>query len=769
MVPVGGVGELIAGFFGFLWASFLLLAPMLLLGLFLSGLIHVFISRDAILRWLRHDSLKSVSTSAALGVPVPLCSCSVVPVVAEMRRKGASRSSCMSFLITAPETGADSILVTNAFFGWVAAVVRPVISFVTAVVAGVFSIGLIRGDDPEAKASDHDHDHAHDHDHCHDHDHGEHKPLLPGSDDCYVSPSAMKGMAGRWARNLYLAASRLKSASWLKPDFYQDPDFRGASSAPDAGPEAFESSDPDGLSFRKVVRHIFRYGFVEIADDILFALLVGVALGGVLYLAIPGDLMASEYARWLSYPIMVVVGVPLYICASASTPIAAALVAKGFSPGAALIFLMTGPATNTGTIAIIMSQFGVRFASVYVSSVIAVTVVLGILIDILLLATGLGITVNLAPSESATIQFLQWASAAALFALVVWRFRAGALKSGYEDLLMNIRPVSSRWRSTWARMTRNRSFNGALTPNTPMGMIVWALALGSFLATGFTTIPPDSVGYGRLAGRVVWKDLEPGLHYLAPRPLMKVDKWPVREVKSMGGTPHEYVAGDLNLLSVTVNAQYRVQDPYTYHYRTNNPEQIIERWVRDHVRAFVAARDLEQLLNVHRDTLEREIGALFSDPGEDHMSALESVDLVKVNLLSIVPVAEAVSAFRDVSSAQEDKERIVVNAQRFMAELVPQAHGNAEYEVRQAEGAAYGRVETSRAEAEAIITVASAVATAPEVTQNMLWREKLETALSGNTKIIVPNQESLEKVALWKKRPDENPAANGHAGQEHRQ
>ena len=744
---------------------------MLLLGLFLSGLIHVFISREAILRWLKHDSLKSVSTSAALGVPVPLCSCSVVPVVAEMRRKGASRSSCMSFLITAPETGADSILVTNAFFGWIAAVVRPIISFVTAVVAGVFSIGLIRGDDPKAGTGDHDHDHDHDHghDHDHDHDHGEHKPLLPGSDDCYVSPSEMKRMSGRWAQNLYLAASRLKSASWLKPDFYHDPSFSGAQPGRASTPPADEPSDREGLSFRKVVRHIFRYGFVEIADDILFALLVGVALGGVLYLAIPGDLMASEYARWLSYPIMVVVGVPLYICASASTPIAAALVAKGFSPGAALIFLMTGPATNTGTIAIIMSQFGVRFASVYVSSVIAVTVVLGILVDILLLATGLGITVNLAPSESTTIQFLQWGSAFALFALVVWRFRAGALKSGYEDLLMNIRPVSSRWRSTWARMTRNRSFRGVLTPNTPMGLIVWVLAIGMFLATGFTTIPPDSVGYGRLAGRVVWKDLQPGLHYLAPRPLVRVDKWPVRQVRSiMGDTPHEYVAGDLNLLSVTVNAQYRVKDPYTYHYRTNNPQEIIERFVRDHVRAFIGARDLEQLLTSHRTALEHEIGALLLDPGEDGSPALESIDLVKVNLLNIVPTVETVSAFRDVSSAQEDMERIVVNAQRFMAQLVPQAHGNAEYEVRQAEGAAYGRVETSRAEAEAIITVASAVGTAPEVLENMLWREKLETALSGNAKIIVPSQDSLEKVALWKKRPDEVPAANGQTGQEHR-
>ena len=141
---VAQILSVLTEFFYFLWMSLLLLSPMLLLGLFLSGLFHVFISRNAVLRWLRDDSLKSVSASAAVGVPVPLCSCSVVPVVAEMRRKGASRSSCMSFLITAPETGADSILVTNAFFGGVAAVVRPVISFVTAVVAGIFCIGLIR-------------------------------------------------------------------------------------------------------------------------------------------------------------------------------------------------------------------------------------------------------------------------------------------------------------------------------------------------------------------------------------------------------------------------------------------------------------------------------------------------------------------------------------------------------------------------------------------------------------------------------------------------
>ena len=395
-------------FLSFLWTSFLLLGPMLMLGLLIAGLIHVLISRGAILKWLRHDSLGSVATAAAIGVPMPLCSCSVVPVVAEMRRKGASRSSCMSFLITAPETGADSILVTHAFFGFAAAVARPVVSFVTAVVTGIFCIGLIRDDDDDKRQGQG----TGDHDQCHGHEHDGHVPLLPGRDDCYVAPAQV------------MASLRLASA------------------------------DEERLAFKTIVRHVLRYGFVEVADDILFALLVGVALGGLLYLAIPSDLMANEYARWLAYPAMVLVGVPLYICASASTPIAAALVAKGFSPGAALVFLMTGPATNTGTIAIIVSQFGSRFATIYVSVVIGVTVLAGIAIDILLLLAGWSLTVNLDASDSAAIAILQWGGAFGLIALIAWRFRAGAFTSGYQDLLANLAPLAAPLKAWWLRFTQ---------------------------------------------------------------------------------------------------------------------------------------------------------------------------------------------------------------------------------------------------------------------------------------------------------------------------
>ena len=386
---------------------------------------------------------------------------------------------------------------------------------------------------------------------------------------------------------------------------------------------------------RFLVEHIFRYGFVEIADDILFALLVGIALGAVLFLAIPTDLMDNEYARWWSYPVMVLVGIPLYICASASTPIAAALVAKGFSPGAGLIFLMTGPATNTGTIAIIVSQFGAPFASIYVGIVIAVTVVLGILIDVLLIAAGLSITVNLEASDDPAILFVQWTGAITLIGLIIWRFRAGALKSGYDDMLLNVRPVFRSWGRVWTRLIRGRANRGVFSARTPLGIGLGVLIIVAFLGTGFTCVPPNSVGYGRLFGEVYWKDLQPGLHYLAPRPFIQVDKWPVREVKAiMSGDPHEYVSGDLNLVDLTVNVQYRVVDPYNYHYRTTNPEYIIEDVVRDHVRSFVSARTLEQLLNMHRVALENHIGALFETPGYPHPHAaiLKTVELVKANL-----------------------------------------------------------------------------------------------------------------------------------------
>ncbi len=754
----------------FLGSSFLLLAPMLLLGLFLAGLIHVFISREAVLRWLRKDSLKSVASGAAVGVPMPLCSCSVVPVVAEMRRKGASRSSCMSFLITAPETGADSILVTNAFFGPIAAIVRPFISFITGVVAGIFCIGLIR--DKDQPGHDHDdhpqcghdhHHHGHDHHHhghddCgHDHDH---RMLFPEDNDCYVSPARLRELFMAWLGRMNQGVRRARSMTWIKPEFYREM-LLPSGDTTDGDDAETPEDDADRLSFMKVFKHILRYGFVEVADDILFALLVGVLLGGVLYLAIPGDLMSSEYARWLSYPVMVLVGIPLYICASASTPIAAALMAKGFSPGAALVFLMTGPATNTGTIAIVASQFGARFAYVYVLSVIAVTVVLGVAIDLFMIAFGLSLAVNLQASDSPVLSTLQWGGAIGLVALMIWRFRAGAFRTGYQDLFSNLRPAFAPFSKWWMWATQDAPLAGMLQPRSLVGATVWLTTVVAIILSGFMVVRPGEVGYGRLFGKVVWRDLQPGLHYLAPWPLARADKWPVREVKSItAGNSTEFLTGDLNLVSASVSLQYLVEDPYAYHYRTGNPEQVISNTVREEMRRYIASTPLDQLLNVERSDLQAHITDVLSAGGSgDGNAVIASVEPVKISLLAVNPVEEAMSAFRNVSSSQDDRERIIVNAQRLTVSVIPRAHGNATYEVEQARGEAEWKELTSAAESGAIRVVANAVRSAADVLQPMLWYEKLEAALAGRRKIIVPQDGMLQKVAIWK--------SNGAGGQQH--
>ncbi|MCY3542185.1 MAG: SO_0444 family Cu/Zn efflux transporter [Gammaproteobacteria bacterium] len=399
------------------------LPPWLLLGLLLAGVIHVFVSRHAILRWLRRDSLGSVSTSAAIGIPLPLCSCSVVPVVAEMRHKGASRSACMSFLITTPETGVDSILITNALFGWVAAVVRPLVSFVTAVVAGLSAIGLLKktpNELPEKNTTTS----CNTKDDCCEEE--THDYLIPAEQDCHISLRQLKHATANT-----FSQTKVRLATWLRPKTKMAP----------TGTMSYEPSEKR-LTLGRIGKHVFQYGFVDLADDILTAMLIGIVLGAVITFAVPEGIMNSGYAVWLQYPAMLLMGVPLYICASASTPIAAAWVLKGVSPGAALIFLMTGPATNTTTIAMILKQFGARFATIYVSSVVVVTTLFGIAVDVLIFMTGFELFA-VAGHEHEDINILSWACVALFAALLIWRSLDGALVRGWKEMFSNFRPAFS--------------------------------------------------------------------------------------------------------------------------------------------------------------------------------------------------------------------------------------------------------------------------------------------------------------------------------------
>jgi len=278
--------------------SFLLLsrmAPYLILGLAAAGLLHVLLPLGAVSRYLGKRGTASAFRAAAVGVPLPLCSCGVVPVAASLKKSGASNGSVVSFLVTTPTSGIDSILATYSLLGFVFAAARVAVSFVIGLLAGVFT-SLV-----ERESSD--------------------EPV--GADSATAEPIGQS---------------------------------------------------PEGKRLQRATSYAFGELLAGIARPLLWGTLLG---GAIAYLLPPGALGQYVGEGLPGYLAMLAVGVPLYVCASGSIPLAAALIAKGISPGAALIFLIVGPATNAASVTVILKMLGKRALAVYLALIVLGSLVAG--------------------------------------------------------------------------------------------------------------------------------------------------------------------------------------------------------------------------------------------------------------------------------------------------------------------------------------------------------------------------------------------------------
>lgn len=378
---------------GYLSGTFLVLAPVFLFGLFLSGLMRVLISREQVLSVMGKDDLRSSAAAALAGVPVPLCSCSVLPVVSELRSKGASKPACASFLITAPETGADSIPVTYALLGPFMAVFRPLASFISAIATSIMVMALDRGDGEN---------------------NGENPAVPAAAGDCCCGAGGAEdedyvGLGG---------LARSVRFSFLRLIGRRNP------------------SDPFGrrtAGLGVILRNAARRAFVEQMDMILYPLVIGVAAGAAIVAFFPADLSAYGVTGYVQYLVLLATGVPVYICATATTPIAAALVLKGVSPGAALVFLLSGPATNTATIAVLGKQFGWRFTGVYVSSICVTAVAAGALLDLAIITTGFSVVASAGGFMGGMVGAVQIAGLAAFIAIAIWRVASRRNAGGRKE------------------------------------------------------------------------------------------------------------------------------------------------------------------------------------------------------------------------------------------------------------------------------------------------------------------------------------------------
>ncbi|NPE29914.1 SO_0444 family Cu/Zn efflux transporter [Methanococcoides sp. SA1] len=329
MTYVETIQELLIGIALSSWNVLAEAAPYLLLGFGVAGILHVFVPDEKIMQYLGHSAgkFRSVLNASLIGVPLPLCSCGVVPAALSLKKRGATNGATLSFLISTPQTGVDSIAITYALLDPIMTVFRPIATFITALVAGVAE-DILR---------------------------------FPGD-------VSAKGVEKRPTKNL-LEMTTLPTPSTS---------LSSSCGCNSCGPKGAEDTD----TFSGRVISGIRYAYVELLGDISYWLIIGIILAGIITYMVPEDLVGSHLGGGLvSMLLALVVGIPLYICATASTPLAAVLIAKGMSPGAAFVFLLAGPATNAATITMVLKYLGKRSTGVYLASIAVCAVAGGILLD----------------------------------------------------------------------------------------------------------------------------------------------------------------------------------------------------------------------------------------------------------------------------------------------------------------------------------------------------------------------------------------------------
>jgi uncharacterized membrane protein YraQ (UPF0718 family) len=334
------------------------MSPYLLFGFMIAGLLHVFISLDVIARHLGKDSVGSVIKAVILGIPLPLCSCGVIPAAVTLKKKGASKGSVISFLIATPITGVDSILATYSLMGPLFTLGRIIAASATALITGVLANVFIPRDY---------------------HKHGVEEGFDEKCPTCNPEEEEAKSVHKGWK-----------------------------------------------------IREYFRYTFYELMDDIWKWLIIGTLIGGLIAYLVP-DTFIQKYlgSGWQAMLVMLVVGIPMYVCATGSIPIAAALMLKGMSPGAALVFLLAGPATNAVTITVVSKELGKAATALYVLCVAAMSILSGVLFDLVWNYMGLK-----APSILAPMQMLPgWAELGAtilLAGLIIFVALHGLFTRGHK-------------------------------------------------------------------------------------------------------------------------------------------------------------------------------------------------------------------------------------------------------------------------------------------------------------------------------------------------
>jgi HflK protein len=709
------------------WSILKEASVFLLFGFVLAGILGTLVPATLLSRLLGRGKVKSVLWAAAIGAPLPLCSCGVLPTALTLRRQGATPGATVAFLISTPETGVDSISVTYALMDPIITVFRPIAAVITSITAGLATNWLGHSRPPD----------THEHEpHC--------EECAPGHE-----PQA------------------------------QALDSHHAHAHPGGPSDRVHAATPTAqitpmAAVRKAIAGIYQYAFRQLLDETSYWLVLGIVLSGVIAAVVPAWLFEHPLmSGFASMIVMLFIGIPTYTCASASTPVVAALVLKGLNPGAALVYLLAGPATSVSSIVVLTRFLGVRIVAIYLASIAGMALLAGLALNWLYRALAIDPRATFGAAAAFVPDWLKIAGALVLIVLL-----ASSIRRTHVPLEWN-----------WLR-DRLAVLTGLRVSMRRVAFSSLAVASVVYLGSGLFSVNPGEVGVGLRFGRIVDASLPPGLHYRLPWPFGAHRVIPTQRVQRIeyNPTPRSQplpvavppsrtgwgpapgaseaktmwfqkeaapddllqLTGDGNLIDLRWAVQFRVADPVAYAFHVAEPDVFVRSASLGALRSVVARTSIDQLYTSERTNVEAQVAALMQS-SLDRAGA--GIRVLSFHLLYVHAPGEVHDAFRDVASAHEDKQRTINRAHTFAVEMVNQAQGEAAAMLEQAAGFREQQVLHAQGDALAFGLRLGAYRSAPELTRFRLQLEAIEATLPGLSKFVTPDAKEVQDFDMWLLRP----------------
>ena len=492
------------------------------------------------------------------------------------------------------------------------------------------------------------------------------------------------------------------------------------------------------------LREKLRYAFVNLFDDLFAWIMLGIVVAAAIQAWLPPEVLNRILGGELqSMLLMVLIGVPLYVCAEGSTPIAAALIAQGVSPGAAIVFLLVGPATNIGSLGVLHRQLGRRTVIVYLATIIVVSLLMGLVANAVFGGQSAGLQARMLDEPLLPI-WLKYAGALAFLAIgagSIWRQRYFQRLADWLDTKLPV-PVSPR---------------GLL-------FLLGVIMVAAYAASGFYIVRPGEVGIVRRFGAVQRSDAGPGWHYALPYPIDQADRVPVNRVRRTvigfqrdpeGGIGQEsdpkkswILIGDENVADIKTTVHWGVDanQIVRFQFGVADRETLVQDVVLAAMREVLSGMSINTILTSTRQQCEQEIESLAQQRLDDYKSGMR---IYSFRILDAHAPPDVHASFRDVASALEDRSTQIHQARAEEARLVPLARGRANWKLAEAYGYAARTVLHAKGQADRFLELLQVYSAWPEVTGRRMEFEMLDQVWPKLWKYIKPPAAEIGELEIW--------------------